>query len=88
MWFESSPLIPLMWMHMFFMRFPIDVVFLARDGRVLKIDHKLRPWQVSSIVRGARYALELAAGRAERSNLRVGDRIVIEEPARNATGAS
>ncbi len=87
MLFESSPLIPLMWMHMFFMRFPIDVVFLGRDGRVLKVDHKLRPWQVSSIVPGARYALELAAGRAERCNLRAGDRIVIEEAARNVTSA-
>jgi uncharacterized membrane protein (UPF0127 family) len=31
--------------HMWFMRFPIDVAFLDRDLRVLKISRRLRPWQ-------------------------------------------
>jgi uncharacterized protein len=48
--------------HMFFMRFPLDVAFVDRDGRVLRILHGIRPWRVSSIVRGARSALELPAG--------------------------
>src|SRR6266481_1803512 len=39
-------IIPLMWMHMFFMRFPIDIVFLDASGSVLKIDHGLRPWRL------------------------------------------
>ena len=38
--------------HMFFMRFPIDVVFLSRDGEVLKIVSDLRPWRTA----GARRA--------------------------------
>lgn len=48
--------------HMFFMRFPLDVAFLDRDGRVLRVLHGIRPWRVSSIVRGARSVLELPAG--------------------------
>lgn len=32
--------------HTAFMRFPIDVVFLDRDGRVLKIAVCVRPWRV------------------------------------------
>jgi uncharacterized membrane protein (UPF0127 family) len=48
--------------HMFFMRFPVDVAFVARDGTVKRVYHGLRPWRVSRIVRGARTALELPAG--------------------------
>jgi uncharacterized protein len=75
MLFEAGRIEPFMWMHMFFMRFPIDIVFLDRNGRVLRIDHGLRPWRVSSMVFGARRALELAAGAAAAAKTEVGDQI-------------
>ncbi|MGD0073990.1 MAG: DUF192 domain-containing protein [Candidatus Binataceae bacterium] len=78
MLFVAGRLTPFLWMHMFFMRFAIDIVFLGRDGRVLKIDHRLRPWRVSSLVFGAYHALELAEGSAERSQTQIGDQIIIE----------
>src|SRR3954464_1502333 len=49
--------------HMFFMRFPIDVVFLDRDSNVVGVRHRLRPWRVAG-ARRAVAALELPAGRA------------------------
>jgi hypothetical protein len=64
-----------MWMHMFFMRFPIDIVFLDRSNRVLRINRGLKPWRVSSMVFGARRALELAAGAAARSGTVEGDQL-------------
>src|SRR6202047_4117338 len=67
MLFEGSGFLPLMWMHMFFMRFAIDIVFLDKSNRVLRINHCLKPWRVSSMVFGARRALELEAGMAARS---------------------
>jgi uncharacterized membrane protein (UPF0127 family) len=78
MLFETGALSPFMWMHMFFMRFAIDIVFLDRDSRVIKINRALKPWRVSSIVFGARRALELAAGAAERSATQPGDHVIIE----------
>jgi uncharacterized membrane protein (UPF0127 family) len=60
------------------MRFAIDVVFLNRQGRAIRIDRNLRPWRISSIVWGARKALELAAGAAARSQTEVGDQIIVE----------
>jgi uncharacterized membrane protein (UPF0127 family) len=48
--------------HMFFMRFPLDVAFVDRDGRVVRLYHGIRPWRVSRIVRGAAAAIELPAG--------------------------
>lgn len=78
MLFEAGRLEPFMCMHMLFMRFPIDIVFLNRDGRVIRINHNLRPWRISSIVWRACKALELAAGAAARSRTEVGDQIVFE----------
>src|SRR4029078_1371757 len=47
--------------HMFFMRFPIDVVFLDRDWRVVGVRHALRPWRVAG-ARGAGRGLRAAGG--------------------------
>jgi uncharacterized membrane protein (UPF0127 family) len=58
------------------MRFPIDVVFLDRELRVLKVVPDLQPWRAAS-GRGARAVLELAAGECERHGLRLGDRLVL-----------
>ncbi len=47
--------------HTWFMRFPIDVAFVARDGRVVKVRHQLKPWRLSGAIGG--YAvIELPAG--------------------------
>ena len=77
MLFSSTPWLRLMWMHTFGMRFSIDIIFLDRDSRVLRINHSLQPWRVSSPVFGAWRALEIAGGSAERSGTRVGDQILI-----------
>jgi uncharacterized protein len=60
--------------HTFFMRFAIDVVFLARDGEVVKVVHRLRPWRTAA-ARGARAVLELPAGEAERRGIHPGIRL-------------
>ncbi|MGH7814028.1 MAG: DUF192 domain-containing protein [Candidatus Binataceae bacterium] len=78
MLFENGGPVPVMWMHMFFMKFAIDLVFLDREGKVLKIDRNLKPWRLSSAVFRARRALELAAGAAERAATQDGDRIIVE----------
>jgi uncharacterized protein len=78
MLFENSRFTPMMWMHMFFMRFAIDIVFLSRSDKVIRISRQLRPWRVSAMVFGARRALELEAGAAEKSSTQVGDQITFE----------
>ena len=55
------------------MRFPIDVLFLGRDGRVLRVYRDLRPGRLTRLVLGARGALELPAGTAERTGTVRGD---------------
>jgi uncharacterized membrane protein (UPF0127 family) len=63
--------------HMWFMRFPIDVIWAAEDGRVLKLVVNIKPWRMS-FCRGAKVALELPVGAIARSGVRVGDHLVIE----------
>jgi uncharacterized membrane protein (UPF0127 family) len=77
MLFEAGPL-PLMWMHTFFMAFPIDIVFLDKYNRVTRIVSALKPWRLSALVFGARQAIELAAGVAAGTETAVGDLIVSE----------
>jgi uncharacterized membrane protein (UPF0127 family) len=72
--------------HMFFMRIPIDAVFLSRawaDGTrtVISIRPGLRPWAgIVPFVRGADGVLELSTGTAIRSSTQRGDVIRIGEP--------
>jgi len=47
--------------HTFFMKFPIDVAFVGRDGRVRKVREAVRPWRMSAALRA--YAVDRAAGR-------------------------
>lgn len=63
--------------HMFFMRFPIDVVFLDRDRKVVGVRHGLRPWRVAG-ARRAVAALELPAGAAAEAGIGEGDVLVLE----------
>ena len=61
--------------HTHFMRFPIDVVFLDDERRIVAIRPALRPWRMAS-AKGARSVLELAAGECERVGLAEGDALV------------
>jgi uncharacterized membrane protein (UPF0127 family) len=63
--------------HMFFMRFPIDAVFLDRELRVLRVAPDLKPWRIAS-KRGTKAVLELPAGRCARVGVGQGDVLVLE----------
>jgi uncharacterized membrane protein (UPF0127 family) len=63
--------------HMYFMRMPLDVVFCDAELRVVKVVAELRPWRVAACM-GARYVLEVGAGRAAELGIAVGDRLAAE----------
>lgn len=60
--------------HTFFMRFPIDVVFLDREDRVVKIAEALKPWR-ASMGGGGKKALEMRPGAAAEAGIAVGDQL-------------
>ena len=71
--------------HTFFMRFPIDVVFVSRDGEVLKIASNVAAWRTAA-ARGAKVVIELAAGEADRSGISVGTRLDLSGSAASGSG--
>jgi uncharacterized membrane protein (UPF0127 family) len=58
--------------HMFFMRFVIDAVFLSKEDEVVYILRNFKPWRVSKIVSRAAAVLELPAGTLG-NNVKEGD---------------
>jgi uncharacterized membrane protein (UPF0127 family) len=63
--------------HTFFMKFPIDVAFLARDGRVLKVRSAVAPWRITASLR-AHAVIELAAGMLRRTGTARGHRLEVK----------
>lgn len=66
--------------HTFKMQFPIDVVFVRRDGRVVKRVTNLGPRRITAAFR-AFAVLEFAAGSAEVAATQVGDQLTVESAA-------
>jgi uncharacterized membrane protein (UPF0127 family) len=54
--------------HTIAMSYPIDVVYLDADLRIVKMVEKLQPWRLSAC-KLAKMTLELAAGQAQNLNL-------------------
>ena len=62
--------------HTFGMRFPIDVIVLDGNMRVIHIIHALLPLRITRPVKGGRSVVELAAWTA--GSIEVGDRLEFE----------
>jgi uncharacterized membrane protein (UPF0127 family) len=62
--------------HTAFMHFPIDVLFVDRDGCAVRIVPGLTPWRLAIAMR-ARHVVEMAAGELLRGGVRVGDRLTL-----------
>ncbi len=59
--------------HMCFMFFSIDVVFLSEQNEVVKVVPNLKPWRFVLPVKGADATLELPAGAIVRYEIKEGD---------------
>jgi hypothetical protein len=58
-------IIPCNSIHTHFMRFPIDVIYVSRELRVVHVDRAMRPWRFGRIHRQSHFVIELAAGGAD-----------------------
>lgn len=75
--------------HTWFMAFPIDVAFVAVDGRVVRTAHALRPWRFGPLARGVRYVVELPAGALAASGTVADDYLdILPEGAESAVAAN
>jgi uncharacterized membrane protein (UPF0127 family) len=61
--------------HMFFMRFPIDAIFINAKDEVIGLVEHIRPWQLSPIFWNATRVIELPSGKIAQSKTVKGDRL-------------
>lgn len=75
---ESSAMLiaPSNAVHTFFMRFPIDIAFATREGRLVKVCAAVKPWRIAAALGGS-VVIELPAGTLSRCETRAGDSLVI-----------
>lgn len=73
--------------HTFFMRFPIDAVFVDDKLHVVSIYQNLKPWRMTWVHLKASSVFELPAGTLKTTAVKVGDRFKVET-AKNAPGGS
>lgn len=60
--------------HTFFMRFPIDILFLNQEGIVIGCG-TLSPWRISKWYLKSRGVLELSAGTLDQTKTGIGDHV-------------
>lgn len=70
-------IVPCEAVHTFAMRFPIDLVYLDRQKRVLKVRHSVPPGRISACLR-AHSILELPAGTVRQAQVSAGDVLAFE----------
>lgn len=74
---EGLWIVPCEAVHSFFMKFPIDVIYLDRHRCVRKVTRRLVPWRMSACLT-AHSVLELPAGKADETGTQRGDQLIFE----------
>jgi uncharacterized membrane protein (UPF0127 family) len=69
-------IVPTNAIHTFFMKFAIDLLFVSKDGRIVKMTKALRPWRMAAAWR-AYGVIEMSAGAVQGTGVELGDRLVI-----------
>ncbi|NUM88076.1 MAG: DUF192 domain-containing protein [Bdellovibrionales bacterium] len=74
---EALWISPCVAVHTFFMKFPIDVVFLGATGKVLAVVEGMKPWRHSALHLSAAGVLELPGGRCAEMDIHPGDTLEV-----------
>ena len=66
-------IVPSQGVHTIGMMFPIDIIFLSKDMRVVHLEEHVRPFRISNVSLKASSVLELPTHTIYRSGTQVGD---------------
>ena len=64
--------------HTLFMGFPIDVVYVDKHYRVIRVDPNMVPFRLGSFVTKSAYVLEMPIGTITETNTQMGDQLKFE----------
>ena len=59
--------------HMFFVFFPIDCIYLNKEKKVISLKEKLMPFSIANITEPSQYIIELKQGTINDANIEVND---------------
>jgi uncharacterized protein len=65
------------WIHTFFMKMPIDVIYLDKKMQVKRIQTHLKPWRLPAPVIGASTVIETMAGQLDHNQIDIGDTLYV-----------
>ena len=74
---EALWLRPCNGVHTWWMHYAIDVIFLDRELRIVKLVENMRPFRLTAPHREARSVLEMSAHSISRAQLKVGDQLEV-----------
>lgn len=63
--------------HMFFMKFAIDVIFVDKKNRVVKLVENIKPWAITPIYFKANFVIEASLNTIKKSQTQLGDKLQI-----------
>ena len=75
---EGLLIAPCSAIHTFFMKFPIDLVYIDKKRKVRKVRHAVAAWRMSACFT-AHSVIELPAGTVERTRTAAGDQLAIDK---------
>jgi hypothetical protein len=75
---EGLVIMPCRSIHTMFMAFPIDVIYVDAEHRIVDIELDLQPWKLSLPRRRSHYVIELPAGTVISTGTAVGDHLSLE----------
>lgn len=75
---EGLVIKPCFSVHTFFMKFPIDILFVNKKNEIIALYENVKPWKILPIHFSSRYVVELAVGQIAVNNICLGDIINLE----------
>lgn len=75
---SSMYICPCNQIHMFFMNYSIDVLYIDKNNVILAIDEDMKPGRIGKKVNGAAAVVELQAGKVKESNIKIGQTLQID----------
>lgn len=64
--------------HMFFMRYALDIVYMNADFKIIKMVYNVKPWHISGCFQ-AKYTLEIPVGTINEYEWHIGDTLILKK---------
>lgn len=65
--------------HTFFMKEPIDVIYIDKESKIIYMDNPINPWKMGKIIKKSKSLIELPEGTIKKYNIYVGQKINFKE---------